>query len=223
MTSKYLKASEIHHYQVAEAGSILLWILTQQKTCHLSESFVVDGVASTTFAEQIASIPTKVFRFTRNHFNPPLTFSSTVLPCQRASTHSELKIIWDHWDLRCPACQFHASRKFWTIKTANTHSQKYQLKHRGYFETRFLSLRRTHSLTTICHLIGVPWIHPNQLWRRCFVRHSDIGQTQWSCQRLVSWNRKWKSKLGSKFFRWKFQPQNNWSTYSFEKWYSPNH
>ena len=118
MTLNNRLAAEIHHYQVTEAGSIL-----QQKTCRLSESFVVDGVASTVLVEQIASIPTKVFRFTRNHFNPPLTFSSTVPPCQKASTHSELKIIWDHWDLRCPARQFHASRNFWTIKTANTHSK----------------------------------------------------------------------------------------------------
>ena len=59
----------------------------------------MDGVGSTRLAEQIAGIPTKVFRLTRNHSNPPLTFSSIVLLCKEASTHLELKIIWDHGDL----------------------------------------------------------------------------------------------------------------------------
>ena len=41
-----------------------------------------------------------------------------------------------------------------------------------------IPLFEANSLTTICHLIGVPWIHPNQLWRRCFCApKTDIGQT----------------------------------------------
>ena len=69
--------------------------------------------------------------------------------------------------------------------------KKYQIKHGGYFETRFLSLRRTHSqqfaISLACH--GSIQINFGGV---VFVRQKPTSDkpTRWSCRRLVNWNMK---------------------------------